>query len=781
MTSTLKDSLTSQGILQGTSSKPAAQEVKSPFEGLRKLATDPKFQSLPLSEKMKVKGQLFDKYLVPYYKSKGMEATSNLKEHFVRSEDPTYKGKEVKLLSKEPDVIDKGTDFLAHMGMQAGKQGVKVVHGMVDAADKAEKLLIRPGSTPEQHALASTTRAGVRGYNIVENILKHPENEIDPASVSKSFDTWFQREQGFNKRTLDRKEDEFNTYLGSNYQNSFAVKAAEVPVRATGSVTAMFARSPEYLAAPGATGIGAEGILGKAALTDLLANGTLVEKMAYKAIKGAADGYLIGASEGQTGDELHGTAIFFSALEGAGPAVSKIAKPVFEAGKDIARSSLESVKKFGGDSADGAIAFMSKLLAWGGPSRVEQAIKAVDKSTPEEIAKADPTKITGAVVKATALMRDEVAQKLGYKDYSAAKATGKSAQGKVAAGVAAIVKQANAEIAVHNPEVVHLKATKDVKEWISNPLGAKLASQLQQMGINPIEATTETVVKNTRVAAGSIDKEKKAILKAIGISLDKGFESTLFEADKKALDKASKKSVFTGLGPGAASINEPAVLGNLIKLVETNIPMQSKTHTLTFMWSIEKNLPQEARGALAQIMKDIYGPNVKNWDKAAAKLDKHLDMMIKSGHVGGADKRGVFHSTKLSGEPTKWQGQLEDEVEQIRRRAEAETTSRIGENKVPVEKRASTIIKKEEAEKTARRIEGRTESKKQLEAAPTVTSSIPGVSEAMKTKGKHFDINKEAERLAKEELGPSYASDITKFAKRANEIKEELIRKAKKK
>lgn len=740
MTSTLKDSLTNQGILQGTKTE-STPTSKSPQEGLRKLATDPKFKALPSDEKMKVKGQLFDKYMAPYYKSKGQGDIPNLREHFVRSEDPTYKGSQVKPFGKPEDTMDKAMDFLAHLGMQAGKQGVKIVHGGVDAADKAE--------------------------NIVERVIKYAspvnikiggkETPFGAGELGQKFQSWFDREQGFNKRTLDAKEDEFNTYLGSSYQNSFAIKAAEAPVRAAGSTTAMFARSPEYLAAPGITGVGARGILGKAALTDLLANGTLIEKMSYRAIKGAAEGYLVGKAEDQHGDQLHGTAIFFSGLEAAGPLAGKLAKPAMDAARG---------------SADKAIAFVSRLLAYGGTSRVEQAIAAVDKATPEQIAKADTTKITGAIVKATAQMRDEVAVKLGYKDYAEAKASGRSGQQKVAKGVAAIIKQANAEITVHNPELVRIKAAKDVKEWSSNPLGAKLVGQLQQIGVDPIKATTETVVKNTRVAAGNLSQEKKAIIEALGGSIDKGLEVATEQADKKMLAKASKKSEFAGLGPGATSVNESGMFNKLIKLVETNIPMQSKTHTLTFMWGIEKNLPQEVRGAVAQMMKELYGPNIKTWDAAARKLDSHLDQMIASGHIGGADKRGVFHSTKLTGEPTKWQGQLEDEVEQVRRRGEAEKTTRSAENKVPIEKRASTVIKKEEAEKTARRIEGRTETKKQLETS----TAMPGVSEATKTKGKHFDINKEAERLAKKELGPDYAKDLAKFTKRANEIKEQLIK-----
>lgn len=733
MTSTLKDSLASQGILQGTKTE-STPTPKSPFEGLRKLATDPKFKALPSDEKMKVKGQLFDKYLAPYYKSKGMEVSPNLKEHFVRSEDPTYKGDQVKPISKAPTLDEKTGDFLAHLGMQAGKQGVKVVHGGVDAADKVENIVER-----------------VIKYASPVNIkIDGKETPFGAGELGQKFQSWFDREQGFNKRTLDAKEDEFNTYLGSNYQDSFAIKAAEAPVRAAGSTTSMFARSPEYLAAPGITSVGARGILGKAALTDLLANGTFIEKMSYRAIKGAAEGYLVGKAEDQHGGQLHGTAIFFSGLEAAGPLASKIARPV----------------------ADKAIAFVSRLLAYGGTSRVEQAIAAVDKATPEQIAKADTTKITGAIVKATAQMRDDVAAKLGYKDYAEAKASGRSGQQKVAKGVAAIIKQANAEITVHNPELVRIKAAKDVKEWSSNPLGAKLVGQLQQIGVDPIKATTETVVKNTRVAAGNLSQEKKAIIEALGGSIDKGLEVATEQADKKMLAKTSKKSEFAGLGPGATSVNESGMFNKLIKLVETNIPMQSKTHTLTFMWGIEKNLPQEVRGAVAQMMKELYGPNIKTWDAAARKLDSHLDQMIASGHIGGADKRGVFHSTKLTGEPTKWQGQLEDEVEQVRRRGEAEKTTRSAENKVPIEKRASTVIKKEEAEKTARRIEGRTETKKQLETS----TAMPGVSEATKTKGKHFDINKEAERLAKKELGPDYAKDLAKFTKRANEIKEQLIK-----
>jgi hypothetical protein len=50
----------------------------------------------------------------------------------------------------------------------------------------------------------------------------------------------------------------------------------------------------------------------------------------------------------------------------------------------------------------------------------------------------------------------------------------------------------------NNPELVAAQAQRDIEEWVSNPLGAKLASGLKQMGIDPVQAATGTTVPNAK-------------------------------------------------------------------------------------------------------------------------------------------------------------------------------------------------------------------------------------------------------------------------------------------
>lgn len=544
-------------------------------------------------QKMETKGKLYDKYVVPYYKSKGANLPAEHREMFIKAGtglESTISGK-----AKGENTLDQNTgEFLQHMFATTGKQGVKVERAMGDAA-------------------YSGMHAVMDAFTSDKDWSKVPA----AMEVAGKINKWIDKDEASGHAMLNQQEDQFNAFLGDKYSKSLMVKAAELPIKAAGSFTATMARNPEYLAAPEVVGVGAEGLLGKGALNELMTTGSVKSQMAYRAIKGAAEGYLVGKTEGEKGSNLTGTAVLFGELEAAGPVVKGLGSMVKES-----------------SSAQGAIKFLSKLAVWGGPSRVATTLEAAAKATDEQIAKADPNKITTKVVQAGKKVIDEV--KAQVKQGPQRDARGRF----VAQGVKQVMAQANKEAAIHNPELVKLQVAKDVKEWAANPMGSEFIKGLQKLGIDPIEANTEHVLKATKMLSGDTKVIKATIINEIGKGVDK----------------------FIGLGPGAASVNEADITQHLINLVETHIPMESKAQTLTFMWGIRENLPQEAQGALAEKMKHIYGTKIKTWDAAAQRLDKHMDQMIASGHINPIDKRGVFRSTKLTGKKTEWQNQLAEEA-----------------------------------------------------------------------------------------------------------------------
>jgi hypothetical protein len=515
-----------------------------------------------------------------------------------------------------------------------GKSGVRVVRGLEGAVNMGEQAAVRPFLQP--------------GRDVD---VKIGNTKLFDSSGVKNFNDWFQRQHRYNVAALDKQEDLFNSFLGGQYANNIMVKG----VRAVSGVEEFTAGHPEYMIGPAASERVLYGILGKGALTDALVAGGPRAKLAYKAIKGAADGYLIGKYGGGTDKEAKQSAAVFGVLEGAGPLLSNIAKD--------ARTG-SAIPAGLGEAKDAAVKFLSRLTVWGGAKRTEQALRAASSISEESIAKADPTKVTGAVTKASAKVLDTVAQGLGYKGFWEAQRAGKSKE--LAAGVTELLQQANNEAAVHNPELIAMQAKNDVAQVAKSPGGADLIAGLTKMGIDPVKHITESVASNARVAGGDLASLKAKVVEDVNHSVNSVVAAGLPTEEK-----------FTGLGPGAASVKEKDVLGNLLSLVETRIPMQSKTQTLTFMWGIADNLPSEAKVPLAQAMKEIYGHNIKEWDAAARRLDEHLDKMIATGHVAPDDMRGVFHSTKLTGEPTKWQEQLDAEHEAAKNRGiEMERTER---------------------------------------------------------------------------------------------------------
>lgn len=554
----------------------------SPFEGFKKLKTDPKFTALSPEKKADVVGKLYDKHVVSYYKGKGVDLTPERRQQFIKS----VSGQNL----TAPKVADtKASDIQFHRLLLAGKQGLKVERGIDEGANKI-------GDT-------------------IQSVMSAGGADSIAGRLGSKFNNWLHSKTQEDQNPLNRMEDRVNAYLGSEYADSLMVKAGDVPLRVTGTLTADTFSHPEYVAIPEATSLGVGGVLGKLGLSEALLQGSTKGKIAYNAIKGAADGYLTGKYEGESNKEAAGTGAIFS----IGEAVISSAKP--------------------------AIKFLSKLNVWGGPKKVEQALGALDKITPEQLAKADPNKVSTQVLRGVAKSRDEVAQQLGFKDYAEAKAAGKSAQTKVGLAYSRLLKQANREAAIHNPELIAVQVHKDGKEWAASPQAQTLVQGLTKMGIDPIKAATTTVLENTKAANGD------------------------FSAIKAKINESAKASVIKmleGLGPGAASTKEKDIFKAVLKVIDTNIPMESKAHTFTFMWGVRNELPKEITPTLIEGMKILYGPNPKLWDSAAKRLDTHMDKMISTGHINPNDQRGVFHSTKLTGLKTKWQKQLDDELRAVR-------------------------------------------------------------------------------------------------------------------
>jgi hypothetical protein len=206
------------------------------------------------------------------------------------------------------------------------------------------------------------------------------------------------------------------------------------------------------------------------------------------------------------------------------------------------------------------------------------------------------------------------------------------------------VQQANKEAAVHNPELVAAQVSKKVREAGQHPVGAEIQQYLKTQGIDLVKENTTKIVKNAAINAG--------IYKGIKTKINKEAASTVTK-------------MLEGIGLGAASKTEKDVFKSLLGIVESHIPFESKDHTITQLWGMRKELPRKVHPALIEAMKIIWGPNPKKWDAVAKRLETHMEKMEATGHITPSDMRGVFHSTKLIGQKTGWQKQLDDEFKAV--------------------------------------------------------------------------------------------------------------------
>lgn len=612
MTDSLSSSPQSQTTTTLSSEQAPAKQKPTVTQGLINLEKSSKYQALPTEKKLEVRGHLYDKYISPYLKSKGVNVSDpSTKEAWTKA----GLGVPVKDLKRPgaPTLREKTQDVLTHYYAGLGKGGTQTVRGIADLNQVVT------------HAVAKNWPFQVRSLvPYAQKALKEYDRVVD-----------------YTKDWADRREDIANSMLGNHYNTNLMTKVAEAP----GAVMGFIGKHPAYVVVPETMGtIGAS--LGLGPLTEKMLEMGPRGKYVYNAVKGAAEGYIISKAERETDKEARRNAKLFVGFELAPPAIRAVARDF---------GITDALKT----SKDGAIKYLSKLLAMGKMRSVGASLDAAAKTSVEEVAQANQNKLSTKLVTAGQQVLDETASKLGYKDFEDAKAKGKVDE--VLGATSGLVRQANEEIGLHNPDLIAAQVAQEQKELASNPLGAKLIGMAKKHGVDPVAAATKEVVDNVAAITGANSKDNA----------------------RKALESVSSnlEDLVRGLGPGAASAKQKEAVDTLVHLVETNIPLQSRANYLTFIWGIRHNIPKEFIPVLKQEMKDIYGHNTELWDQATVKLDQHIDDLITTGHIKPGDPRGVFASTKLVGDPTKWQRQLEQEVEKAKILKAAKEGGEISEAK----------------------------------------------------------------------------------------------------
>ena len=139
----------------------------------------------------------------------------------------------------------------------------------------------------------------------------------------------------------------------------------------------------------------------------------------------------------------------------------------------------------------------------------------------------------------------------------------------------------------------------------------------------------------------------------------------VMEMSKKEKVWSQISELAKGLGPGAASKNEKAVLDAVRDQVRAKIGLQGPINQTIFAWAVRDRLPAEVQKIVGQEMYNRFGANPKRWDRVGRMLLEHIEKLVQTGHIPPDDLRGVFRSTALEGPKTVWQDQLDKEVKDI--------------------------------------------------------------------------------------------------------------------
>jgi hypothetical protein len=371
--------------------------------------------------------------------------------------------------------------------------------------------------------------------------------------------------------------------LGNNYNanSPFVTKMVELPGRAAGFME----KQAPFIATVEGVGL-AGGLLRTEAISEELLGKSAMTKYAYRALKGAAEGYLGMKASGSSD----------------------------RAAKSMSKFSAEIEVGFA------ALPYLGKLLGIGGPKALKSSVDAVVSSTPEAIEKATTKTIRGAVVKATAQSLNEVAQHLGFKNFWEAQNKGQA--GKVVEGLMGLAGQANKEFAVHNKDLVKVEAEHDFTELAKNPLGNKFLQLLQSHGANPVQDTVEHVVQATKAVSG-MPLEKSTVGAAAAGSLEFSDNLTKKIQSNIPFEKRSHKFL--------------AALSTLFDEAKAKGGKMSKSDNELFN-AIQNQLDQDPE------FRDL---TLQQRLEAGANVHKHIDNIIKEGKIGPDGKKRFWRSTEV--------------------------------------------------------------------------------------------------------------------------------------
>jgi hypothetical protein len=242
-----------------------------------------------------------------------------------------------------------------------------------------------------------------------------------------------------------------------------------------------------------------------------------------------------------------------------------------------------------------------------------------------------------------------------------------------------LIKEAANELPVHVPELNYNETAHELEQWIktSNPDTQEALAWLKSKGIDTAKVVSDNQINDIAEQTG-IKSERSAAKKAGRVkdrsaSLSPSEFSKLREDTIAYFKNPSKgRLAADGTKVGARdkrSWNERLKSDNYKDFIEdlkeadgNHIQFENPEHRLLFHYANRDQLPTPVRSKLLRMLKyKMPGQSAEQIGKSADRLLVHLHQLATTGRLTA--EKNVFKSSNYAGAPTKWQFDLNTEVD----------------------------------------------------------------------------------------------------------------------
>lgn len=249
-----------------------------------------------------------------------------------------------------------------------------------------------------------------------------------------------------------------------------------------------------------------------------------------------------------------------------------------------------------------------------------------------------------------------------------------------------LTTEAMNEIPLHNPDLAATHFDVQLKEDVAqNPkLGQRIAEAEKASGLK-VSSTMledeaekiqkETGIKSSQAVANKVKGSKAKLEISPAIKAAREEEPRRFAQFKidtlaylKNYASKFKGEASKGLAAEIRDMDEPHEFAHALQeqMGHGAIKFETDQHALLWANQFRSELPKPFQKKLIEELHELNPQEtIKDWDEQSANLSEHMDMLATTGRL--FSQGNVFRSTEVNNwiDKTKWQRQLEREVEEV--------------------------------------------------------------------------------------------------------------------